>query len=102
MAREATDSYTIGDMVAYPPLQQLDSAQLRDLCLALCGRAKVQSMAREEEQRRLRDEVARSLMAHARVDTIRGLEKEISTYKTKRCCEEERLRQLELAFKSCA
>jgi len=105
-ARDFCDFPNGGDCLpsgaeVYAPLQRLDVVRLRALCLALRERALMAPAGQEAERAKLREEVAKDLAAHGRVAHIRELEKEITSYKTKLFCEEERLRQLELALQSC-
>jgi len=84
------------------PLQHLDAERLRSVCLALLGRARMTAGAREAEKARLREEVAKELGCHSRVDQIRQLERDLASYEVRIRMEEERANQLGVALKCCS
>lgn len=87
-----------GTSSAQASLQRLDAVRLRALCASLRKRVRMSAEEQEAERSRLRDEVAKNLAAHDRVDQIRQLEKDIADYKFKVCYEEGRARHLEIAL----
>lgn len=87
---------------ACDPLRTLTALQLKVLCMALRGRQRMQASDQEVEKKRVREEVAKELMGHMRIEKIRQLEREIMNYQVKLRSEEERARQLDSALQSCA
>merc|ERR1712039_273768 len=73
----------------------------QSVCLALWRRARMTAAARESEKLRLREEVAKELGCHSRVDQIRQLERDIASYQVRIRVEEERAHQLGIALKCC-
>mmetsp|Transcript_12804 Transcript_12804/g.32313 ORF Transcript_12804/g.32313 Transcript_12804/m.32313 type:complete len:1091 (+) Transcript_12804:231-3503(+) len=79
-------------------LHHLDQGRLRSLCLALWRRVLMTPDARETEKLRLREEIAKELGCHSRVDQIRQLEQDLASYEVRVKIEEERVHQLGIAL----
>merc|ERR1712039_1099997 len=80
----------------------LDQGRLQSVCLALWRRARMTAGAQEAEKLRLREEVAKELGSHSRVDQIRQLERDLAGYEVRIRVEEERAHQLSIALKCCS